>query len=161
MVQFKKIFARFFLLVLIFISCNKNQKDEEAALLSEYLESHNIENEPVNGIYIIETGFSPSGSTQAETPAAGDTVLIMYKGYLLTDSTIIFDQKPYDDPLKYVYLKDKVIPGWETAVGQMKKNVPAKIIIPSDYAYKGNQTGIIPPFSTLIFEARITDIHKP
>jgi FKBP-type peptidyl-prolyl cis-trans isomerase len=143
-------------------SCKKDQKDAEKTLLSEYLESHNITEEPQNsGLYVVETGFSTSLSKEAVNPAEGDTVFIMYKGYLLSDSTVVFDEKTYDNPVEYVYLKDEVIPGWEEAVGLMKKNTPALIIIPSDLAYKGRQTGIIPPYSTLIFEARILDIIKP
>ena len=131
-------------------------------MLSEYLETHNITEEPISGdLYVIQTGFSVSLSNQSVLPAKGDTVIIMYKGYLLSDSTVVFDEKSYENPAKYVYLTDKVIPGWEKAVGFMKKNAPALIIIPSDLAYKGNQTGIIPPYSTLIFEARILDIKKP
>ncbi len=161
MIRYKLYLPFGLIFILLFSFCNKNQKDEEKTLLSEYLESHNIDAEPTNGIYILETGFSTSGASEALSPAEGDTTVIMYKGYLLTDSTIVFDEKSYDDPFCYVYLKDKVIPGWERAIGLMKENIPAKIIIPSDLAYKGNQTGIIPPYSTLIFDAKIIEIRKP
>ena len=147
--------------MIVLFSCNKDKKDEEQALLSEYLESHNIKTEPVNGVYVVETGFSASGANAALSPVKGDTAVVMYRGYLLADSTVVFDQRPYDDPLYYVFLTDRVLPGWETAIGLMRENIPAKIIIPSDKAYKGNQAGIIPPYSTLIFDARILKIKKP
>ena len=162
MLKFKAYFFIGFLFLFGLISCNKNKKDTELAMLSEYLERNHITEEPQgDGLYVIQTGFSTSSATQSALPQRGDTVVVMYKGYLLSDSTVVFDEKPYDNPSKYVYLKDKVIPGWEEAVGMMKKDAPALIIIPSDLAYKGNQTGIIPPYSTLIFEARILEIKKP
>jgi len=152
----------FFLLAAGLISCNKNKKDAELALISEYLEEHNITEEPLaDGLYFIETGFSVSTSSESDFARKGDTVIVMYKGYLLSDTSVIFDEKTIEEPTHYVYLVDKVIPGWEEAVGMMKKNASALIIIPSDLAYKGKQNGIIPPYSTLIFEARILDIRKP
>ncbi len=144
----------------LIFSCNKNQKDAERALLSQYLEENNIIKDPVaDGLYIIENGFSTSESS--DFPQKGDTLIIIYKGYLLSDQNIVFDEKTIDNPGKYVYLTDKVIPGWEKAVGLMKKNMPALLIMSSDWAYKGHQTGIIPPYSTLIFEVRIVEIIKP
>ena len=155
------IFISFFF-VFSLVSCHKNQKDAELTLLSEYLEENNITEEPTaDGLYVINTGFSTTESLKSDFPKKGDTVIIFYKAYLLSDPSIVFDEKTIDNPAHYVYLIDKVIPGWEEAVGLMKKDAPALIIIPSDLAYKGNQAGIIPPFSTLIFEARITDIKKP
>ena len=162
--MYKKIVYIFiFLLIVVGIfSCHKNEKDAESALISEYLEENDITTEPLaDGLYFIETGFSVSTSSESDFARKGDTVIVMYKGYLLTDPSVIFDEKTIEEPAHYVYLVDKVIPGWEEAVGMMKKNASALIIIPSDLAYKGKQTGIIPPYSTLIFEARILDIRKP
>ncbi|RLD48524.1 MAG: hypothetical protein DRI94_12415 [Bacteroidetes bacterium] len=151
-----------FLILGVLISCNKNKKDAELALISEYLEEHNITEEPqADGLYLIETGFSVSTSSESDFPQKGDTVIVIYKGYLLSNASVIFDEKTIDEPAHYVYLSDNVIKGWEEAVGMMKKDVSALIIIPSDLAYKGKQTGIIPPYSTLIFEVRIIDIRKP
>jgi len=159
----KRLYFFIFLIIFIeFISCNKNKKDAEKALISEYLEAHEITENPLpDGLYVIETGFSVSTSFESNFAEEGDTVIIIYKGYLLSNPSVIFDNKTIDEPVRYVYLKDNVIRGWEEAVGLMKKNASALIIIPSDLAYKGKQTGIIPPYSTLIFEARILDIRKP
>ncbi len=162
--MFKKI--SYFFIILIFLgglnSCNKNEKDAEKALISEYLEEHGITEDPLpDGLYLIETGFSTSSSIESDFPQKGDTVIIMYKGYLLANPSVVFDEKTIDEPAHYVYLEDNVIRGWEEAVGMMKKDASVLIIIPSDLAYKGRQTGIIPPYSTLIFEARILDIRKP
>ncbi|NPA69034.1 MAG: FKBP-type peptidyl-prolyl cis-trans isomerase [Chlorobi bacterium] len=160
-----KKYVKYFLFTAILLSgvysCDKNEKDAEAALLSEYLKEHNITQEPTaDGLYLVESGFSTSGYPDYDFPAEGDTVLIAYKGYLLADTSVVFDEKSIYKPARYAYLKDDVIPGWEEAVGMMKKNVPVLIIIPSDLAYGGDRTGIIPPYSTLIFEAKITDIIK-
>lgn len=162
--MYKKYFYIFvFLLILIGnFSCRKNKKDAELALISEYLEDNNITTEPqADGLYFIETGFSVSTSYENIFPEKGDTVIIIYKGYLLSNPSVVFDEKSIDEPAHYVYKEDNVIPGWEEAVGMMKKNASVLIIMPSDLAYKGKQTGIIPPYSTLIFEARILDIRKP
>ncbi len=158
----KKTYYFFFVIALAFVSCNKNQKDIELTLLSDYLEEHNITQDPLpDGLYFINTGFSTSETINSEVPHRGDTVIISYKGYLLADPSVVFDEKTIKNPAYYVYLTDNVIPGWEEAVGMMKKDAPVQIIIPSDLAYNGKQTGIIPPYSTLIFEARILDIKKP
>jgi len=151
----------FFLISIIF-SCHKNKKDAELAMISQYLEDHNITEEPLaDGLYFIQTEFSTTSTDKSVYPHEGDTVIIMYQGYLLSDTNVVFDRKTIDNPAHYVYLTDKVISGWEESVGMMKKDAPVLLIIPSDLAYKGKQTGIIPPYSTLIFDARILDIKKP
>ncbi len=156
----RNIFLFGFLILLVF-SCTKDKKNTEKALLAKYLEEHNIKEDPQgSGLYVLETGFSTHQTGQL-SPEAGDTVVLIYKGYLLADPKVVFDERTLEKPLKYVYLKDAVIPGWEEAIGLMKKNTPALIIIPSKLAYKGKHTGMIPPYSTLIFEARIIDIIKP
>ena len=77
-----------FLILGVLISCNKNKKDAELALISEYLEEHNITEEPqADGLYLIETGFSVSTSSESDFPQKGDTVIVIYKGYLLSNAS--------------------------------------------------------------------------
>jgi len=159
-----KVSFAIFIIICIFSFCNKQKKDNENALLEEYLaelEENNIDyKELEKGVYLIKSGFSTPETLESETASAGDTIVSFYQGYLLSNPETVFDEKNISEPQEYVYLQDKVIPGWEIAMAYMKKDESAKIIIHSDYAYKGDQVGLIPPFSTLIYEVRILDIKK-
>lgn len=141
--------------------CKKDAAETEIELLHSYLNENDIEAKPrPGGWYYLESGFSGIESINAPYPAKGDTVVVSYKGYLLADTSVVFDQKTINDPMYYVYKTSDVIPGWEKGIGLMKKGITAQFIIPSDLAYGKQQTGIIPPYSTLIFDVRVLDIKK-
>ncbi|MCD4791793.1 MAG: FKBP-type peptidyl-prolyl cis-trans isomerase [Bacteroidales bacterium] len=150
------------LLVVLFSFCNKEKKDIEKALLEEYLANVEYKNIDTieDGLYLINTGFSSPETLVSDLPASGDTVVSVYKGYLLSDPEIVFDEADFENPQYYAFKKDPVIPGWELSIAKMKKDALAILIIHSDYAYKGDQVGLIPPFSSLIYEVRIVDIIK-
>ena len=162
---------KYFILTFILIStlsfCNKQKKDAESALLEEFLASQDtVISVDGKDIYIIPTGFSTPETTQNIGPGTGDTIVSIFKGYLLadyvgymqTDPSKIIDEADITNPQKYAYLEDNVIVGWQIAMGEMRKDQSALIVIHSDYAYKVDQVGLIPPFSTLIYEVRILDI---
>lgn len=159
---FKIISIALLFLVLFFEnSCKNDAYEKEMTLLYTYLTENNIEVEPTaSGLYYIESGFSTPESISAETPVKGDSMIVVYKGYLLSDEKTIFAEKKSEDPGVYVYKKDDVIKGWEEALGHMKKGISAKVIMPSDLAYGDERTAIIPAYSTLIFEIRVIDIRK-
>ena len=153
-------FILFFILFFI-ISCNKDSKDREQELLIEYLNDNNIKEEPLeSGLCFIETGFSNSGTNNAPSVKVGDTVIVSYKGFLLSNSSVVFDKKEYTNPGVYIYKENITIPGWEEAVGYMKKGISARVIIPSELAYGKNRVGMITPYSTLIFDIRVIDVKS-
>lgn len=144
----------------LFSNCNKEKIENEQILLENFLAENNIADSLAesSGLFCLKTGFSTPATLISGFPKKGDSVITVYKGYLLSDSKVIFDETSFEDPGRYVYLEDPVISGWEEAMGLLKKDMSALLIIPSDLAYKGKQIGVIPPYSTLIFEVRIIDI---
>ena len=161
----KNIFNKYSILIFVFFivisSCKNNKKELELELLYEYLSANNIEEEPTeSGLYFLESGFSTPETFNGSYPAVGDSVILIYKGYLLSDETIVFDEKTIIEPGVYIYKVENVIPAWEEIIGYMKIGTSAKVIIPSNLAYDNKQAGVIPPYSTLIFEIRILDIRQ-
>ena len=146
---------------LLLFSCKNNAAEKEKELLQSYLTANNIDANPrKSGLYFLESGFSGIESIGAPRPQTGDTVIISYKGYLLADTAAVFDQKSINEPLHYAFKKTDAIAGWEEGISLMRKGITAQFIIPSDLAYGKQQTGIIPPYSTLIFDVRVIDIKK-
>jgi FKBP-type peptidyl-prolyl cis-trans isomerase len=91
------------------------------------------------------------------SPKATDTVVVHYKGTLLSGKE--FDSshkrgKPAEFPLNHV------IPGWTEGVQLMKEGAKYQFTIPSKLAYgeRGTPGGPIPPNSTLIFEIELISV---
>ncbi len=86
--------------------------------------------------------------------ALTDTVVVHYKGYLLSDGTV-FDQtreNPATFPL------NRLIRGWHIGVPLCKVGGKIKIIIPSALAYSiRTRSPKIPPNSILVFEVEVMD----
>jgi FKBP-type peptidyl-prolyl cis-trans isomerase len=130
----------------------------EKVLLKQYLNQQKIDKEPTgSGIYtiVLEEG---TGSAVEE----GDTVLIHYEGKFLNGK--FFDStKQRKQPFEFVYgQKWQVIEGLEEVVGQMKEGERVLTILPSDVAFgkTGSSTGIIPPYTSVIYEVTLLD-HRP
>jgi FKBP-type peptidyl-prolyl cis-trans isomerase len=91
-------------------------------------------------------------------PNATDTVEVNYQGFLIDgtkfDSSI--DRgKPISFPL------NQVIPGWTEGVQMMSVGSKYKFFVPYELGYgEKGAGGVIPPFSTLIFEVELLSI-KP
>ncbi len=83
-----------------------------------------------------------------------DTVVVYYKGYLLSDGSI-FDQtkdKPATFPL------NRLIRGWHIGVPLCKVGGKIKIVIPSALAYSvRTRAAKIPPNSILVFEVEVLE----
>jgi FKBP-type peptidyl-prolyl cis-trans isomerase len=56
----------------------------------------------------------------------------------------------------------QVIKGFETAISLLNEGAQAKFIIPSQLAYgeKGSSTGIVPPYTTLVYEIELLKLTK-
>jgi len=73
------------------------------------------------------------------------------------DSTIKRNQ-----PFQFVYGTEwQVVEGLEEAIGMMKEGEKSLFILPSDLAFgtEGSSTGIIPPFTSLIFEVEVLSVN--
>lgn len=91
----------------------------------------------------------------------GDTITINYEGRFLNgkffDSTIRRKQ-----PFQFVFGTEwQVIKGLEEAIGMMHEGEKSLFILPSELAFgtEGSSTGIVPPFTSLIFEVEIIAIN--
>lgn len=110
----------------------------------------------VGGMFLIHQIFG-SGTF----PDTGDEVVFHMesrnvKGYLF-EST-----KRTNTPFSYVLGdQDQVIEGLDYGVRRMKKGGEATLIIPSPLAYgeKGSSTGLILPFTTLVYSIEMIEVN--
>lgn len=125
----------------------------EKTVLSRFIQDEKIDVEPLeNGMYFISV---KAGIGKPVEP--GDLVTVHYDGRFLNgkffDSTTKRSQ-----PFEFVYGSEmQVISGLETAIGRMREGEKAVIILPSELAWgeKGSSTGIIPPFTSVIYEVEL------
>jgi hypothetical protein len=149
--------------ILIFLSCKNSRKETEMEILTKYIEYYNglVDTSFVksDGIYFIDTLphiFEPV------KPQTGDSVILAYTGYILNAGNSLQQFITVDtlNPDTYIYKKESVIEGWERGVGMMSANRKIVLIIPSDLAYGKHSAGLIPPYSTLVFEIEIRKLIK-
>lgn len=137
--------------------------------------------------YLFDNHFKPDSTKEGvlyvtksvgtgETPKPGDTLFVNYTGHTLNGK--IFDtndegvakanklfqpqrkmQGGYG-PFKYPVGQRAVIEGWDSYFLTAHKGTKATLIIPSRLAYKEMDQGIIPPYSTLVFDVELVDVKK-
>ncbi|MCB9336270.1 MAG: FKBP-type peptidyl-prolyl cis-trans isomerase [Flavobacteriales bacterium] len=89
----------------------------------------------------------------------GDTVYLKYLGSFING--VAFDSTKTNQDFEYVYgTPGQVIEGFDKVLKTMKNGEKAKIIIPSQLAFgdKGSSTGIVPPYSPIMYNLEITKI---
>jgi FKBP-type peptidyl-prolyl cis-trans isomerase FkpA len=94
-------------------------------------------------------------------PVAGDTLSVKYAGYLMDGS--VFDTSFYsstDSSWTYVYKTQNLLPAWDEITGKMNKGCKMQFILPSSLAYGPTGSGVIPPYSPLIFVVIMDNIRK-
>lgn len=141
-----------------FMSWINDFGEYEKVILKQYLDGQKLDIQPTeSGLYII-----PQQTTQKNKIEVGDTVTIHYEGRFLNG-------KPFDstrkrgEPFQFVYgQKWQVIPGLEEAIGKMREGEKAMLIVPSHLAFgqQGNSNGLIPAFTSVIFELEILEVKK-
>jgi len=154
----------------------KEKADNEQAEkvnLDKYIKSNNLNpTMTADGLgYIIsKQGVGPKVE-------AGDTVLVNYTGRLLNGK--VFDtndeetakaSKKFDiqrkmgggyAPIHFAVGIGQVIKGWDEGLLLLNKGSKAKFIIPSNLGYGDRSPGgDIVPFSSLVFDVELVDIHK-
>ncbi len=132
--------------------------DYEKTVLKHYLSQRNISYSPFDTvIYKI-----PEIKGSDKTVNYGDTVVIHFDGYFLNGKR--FDStRRRNEPFSFVYgTRWQVIKGLENAIGQMHEGEKSIFIIPSFMAFGnvGSSTGIIPPYTSVIFEVELLHIGK-
>ncbi|HET6228198.1 MAG TPA: FKBP-type peptidyl-prolyl cis-trans isomerase [Bacteroidia bacterium] len=130
---------------------------EEQRKLLTYLDTNNTKYSMLkNGMYYV-----PIKQGRGTCACNGDVLKINYKGYFLNGKQF---ESTYDrgQPLEFTFGEQgQVIKGLETAISLMNEGEKAKFIIPSQLAYggDGSSTGIIPPYTTVIYEIELVKLN--
>jgi len=95
---------------------------------------------------------------QGEEVKNNDTISIHYKG-TLEDGTKFDSSYDRGEPFQTQIGVGQVIKGWDLGVIGMKVGGKRILTIPPDLGYGSQQTGNIPPNSTLIFEVELISIN--
>lgn len=120
--------------------------------LSKYLKNNGINVEPtISGLYYVKTKDG-----NGEKPVVGSFVKVHYTGRLL-DGTVFDSSVDSPEPFQFELGVGEVIRGWDEGIQLMSKGEKGVLYIPFYLAYVDRQAGIIPPFSTLIFEVELVD----
>ena len=132
--------------------------DYEKLILKRFIEEEKID------VELTEEGFYYIQIKKGDGPRVkeGDVVMIDYEGKFLNG--LFFDStKKRNQPFEFVYGSElQVIKGLESAVGMMHEGDKAIVIIPSKLAFgeSGSSTGIIPPFTSVIYEVEVLKIYS-
>lgn len=161
-------FSAFILLLAVMISCNDEEEPEvvrtpetEAQLIIQWKTAMKNRKNPVDSLevvtgkyiyYIMDTTKVGTG----ENVKTGDEVTVNYAG-------IFLDGISFDSSDEYTYThKDpetRMIPGWEAGIELLNKGASAAFLFPSEFAYgPTGRTGVIPPYTPLIFIIEVMNI---
>lgn len=129
------------------VSAARKAKDEEKAFLET--------NRQKEGIITTRSGLQYeilSKGDSDQNPRSRDTIQLHYHG-TFTDGVIFDSSLLRGDPLE-IKLFD-VIPGWTEGLKLMSPGDKYRFYIPSKLAYGSSDTGIIPAYSTLVFDIEL------
>jgi FKBP-type peptidyl-prolyl cis-trans isomerase FkpA len=132
--------------------------DYEKVILQQYLSEKKMNVKPdSSGIFCLV--IIPGTGPQIEL---GDTITINYEGRFLNGK--FFDStKRRNSPFQFVYGTEwQVIKGIEKGLAKMREGEKALFILPSELAFgqTGSSTGIVPPFTSLIYEIEVLKVNK-
>ena len=150
---------------------DKMQSVKEASLLERFGENKAAgekfleENKAKEGVVTTESGLQYKVITEGkgQVPTSTDRVKVHYKGTLIdgTEFDSSYSRKDKDgNPQPSTFRANQVIKGWTEALTMMPIGSKWELYIPQELAYGSQDTGTIPPFSTLIFEVELLSIEK-
>lgn len=93
-----------------------------------------------------------------DVAANGDVVTADYFAWLPNGR--IVDASDYSGPIMRTLGQGMLIAGIEEGLRGMRLNETRLLVIPYYLAYGNARSGIIPPYSTLVFEVTLTDLGK-
>ncbi len=131
--------------------------DYEKTILKQFLDGSKLKVKPVSsGMYYLTV---KKGNDKGVS--LGDTVVVHYEGRFLNGK--FFDStRQRNEAFQFVYGQQwQVIKGMEEAIGMMHEGEKALFIMPSELAFgqTGSSTGMIPPFTSLIFEVELVSVN--
>lgn len=141
-----------------FLSWIEDFGDYEKVVLRQFIAEKKLSLDPLpSGLLYLN--LVPGTGNKV---AMGDTVTVHYEGRFLNgrffDSTVRRNQ-----PFQFVYGTEwQVISGLEEAIGMMREGERSLFILPSEMGFgnEGSSTGIIPPFTSLIFEVELLKVSS-
>ncbi len=128
-------------------------KKYEPIKREKYLKENNNTIKPLpSGLYYIPilVGTGPKAE-------AGKTVKVHYVGKLL-DGKVFDSSRNRLNPFEFMLGMGQVIKGWDEGIGMMRQGGKATLIIPSEIGYGDRDMGIIPPYSTLVFDVELIEV---
>jgi FKBP-type peptidyl-prolyl cis-trans isomerase len=95
----------------------------------------------------------------------GDLLAVHYIGWLYdpvrTDGKGgVFDTSRSGSPFVFTLGAGEVIPGWDQGLVGISVGAVRRLVIPPNLAYDATRTGVIPQYSTLIFEIELLAIGE-
>ena len=141
-----------------FLSWIEDFGDYEKVILRQFIAEKKLSLDPLpSGLLYLN--LTPGTGSKVEL---GDTVTVHYEGRFLNgrffDSTVKRNQ-----PFQFVYGTEwQVITGLEEAIGIMREGERSLFILPSEMGFgnEGSSTGIVPPFTSLIFEVELLKVSS-
>jgi FKBP-type peptidyl-prolyl cis-trans isomerase len=159
--------------VKLFRILNEAEYQQEINNYNQLVEDADIEEQRKLKVFLdtVQTKYNllPSGISYlpikqgaGDFPQSGDLVKVHFKGSFLTGK---FLESTYDRKQTFDFTigqQGQVIKGLEYSIKMLNEGAQAKFIIPSQLAYgeSGSSTGIIPPYTTLIYEIELVKIIK-
>ena len=132
--------------------------DYEKVILKQFISQKQINVKPTrNGLYQL---VLTKGNGKKIKP--GDTITVNYEGKFL-DGKFFDSTKKRNSPFQFVYGSEmQVIDGVEKALAYMEEGEKSLFILPSETAFgpEGSSTGIIPPYTSLIYEIEVLEVKK-
>ena len=91
--------------------------------------------------------------------AAEVTIADLVVGGRLVDGTRFDSSRERGQAFVFRLGEGRVIRGWEIGIQGMKEGGTRRLTIPPEYAYGSRDLGIIPPYSTLVFDVELLRIE--
>ena len=120
------------------------------------------ENAKKPGVKVLPSGlqYKVIKAGQGEVPKATDEVEVIYEGRLI-DGTVFDATSKHGGAKTDKFRAGNLIKGWTEALTTMTVGSKWQLYIPYKLAYGERQAGLIPPYSTLVFDLELVSIVKP
>lgn len=119
------------------------------------------ENAQKEGVVTLPSGLQYKVLKQGDgaIAKATDKVQVLYEGRLI-DGTV-FDSTDKHGGQPATFAPSQVIKGWTEALCMMPVGSKWQLYIPQELAYGARVTGMIPAYSTLVFDVEVLGIEEP
>ena len=131
---------------------------EEQRKIQLFIDTSNVSySKLANGMYYLP--ITQGSGARAEK---GNVIKMNYTGSFINGKMF---ESTYErsQPMEFICGEQgQVIKGLESAISLMNEGAKAKFIIPSHLAYgeEGSSTGIIPPYTTVVYEIELLNLTK-